>query len=152
MSTILFFFFFLMIRRPPRSTLFPYTTLFRSRPRRSCNPWRAGGGAHLRAAPGAGPASGARTAAAHAPPPQARAAGAVRARRGGGAALRPLLRRHGRGRVRGAGPRRPPRRRRGGGRPRLHGREGSHPRRWVAAAALRARGGAHAGGSGRLGG
>src|SRR3712207_8593481 len=31
------FFFFLMIRRPPRSTLFPYTTLFRSRP-----PERAG--------------------------------------------------------------------------------------------------------------
>src|SRR3712207_7444850 len=29
------FFFFLMIRRPPRSTLFPYTTLFRS--------WRDGG-------------------------------------------------------------------------------------------------------------
>src|SRR2546430_17698328 len=28
-----FFFFFLMIRRPPRSTLFPYTTLFRSCPR-----------------------------------------------------------------------------------------------------------------------
>src|SRR2546430_12601271 len=28
--TGLFFFFFLMIRRPPRSTLFPYTTLFRS--------------------------------------------------------------------------------------------------------------------------
>src|SRR5256885_8551836 len=27
-----FFFFFLMIRRPPRSTLFPYTTLFRSLP------------------------------------------------------------------------------------------------------------------------
>src|SRR2546429_5374157 len=27
----LHFFFFLMIRRPPRSTLFPYTTLFRSR-------------------------------------------------------------------------------------------------------------------------
>src|SRR2546426_7911784 len=26
------FFFFLMIRRPPRSTLFPYTTLFRSVP------------------------------------------------------------------------------------------------------------------------
>src|SRR6266498_5946015 len=26
-----FFFFFLMTRRPPRSTLFPYTTLFRSR-------------------------------------------------------------------------------------------------------------------------
>src|SRR3989442_4249012 len=29
------FFFFLMIRPPPRSTLFPYTTLFRSR-----SPWR----------------------------------------------------------------------------------------------------------------
>src|SRR5260221_6760662 len=28
--TKLLFFFFLMIRRPPRSTLFPYTTLFRS--------------------------------------------------------------------------------------------------------------------------
>src|SRR3712207_9131072 len=28
------FFFFLMIRRPPRSTLFPYTTLFRSQPSR----------------------------------------------------------------------------------------------------------------------
>src|SRR3989454_4354530 len=28
-----FVFFFLMIRRPPRSTLFPYTTLFRSRRR-----------------------------------------------------------------------------------------------------------------------
>src|ERR1019366_2711636 len=27
-----YIFFFLMIRRPPRSTLFPYTTLFRSRP------------------------------------------------------------------------------------------------------------------------
>src|SRR5258708_25820213 len=29
-SVSLFLFFFLMIRRPPRSTLFPYTTLFRS--------------------------------------------------------------------------------------------------------------------------
>src|SRR5437588_12705097 len=28
--TYFYFFFFLMIRRPPRSTLFPYTTLFRS--------------------------------------------------------------------------------------------------------------------------
>src|SRR5438445_13678031 len=27
---LFFYFFFLMIRRPPRSTLFPYTTLFRS--------------------------------------------------------------------------------------------------------------------------
>src|SRR5215813_14545350 len=38
-------FFFLMIRRPPRSTLFPYTTLFRS-PRRTAalagtRPWKA---------------------------------------------------------------------------------------------------------------
>src|SRR6266487_6582718 len=31
-----FIFFFLMIRRPPRSTLFPYTTLFRS----PCSGWR----------------------------------------------------------------------------------------------------------------
>src|SRR5688572_33115235 len=30
---LFFAFFFLMIRRPPRSTLFPYTTLFRSAPR-----------------------------------------------------------------------------------------------------------------------
>src|SRR5947208_9439821 len=32
----LFLFFFLMIRRPPRSTLFPYTTLFRSSKPVSC--------------------------------------------------------------------------------------------------------------------
>src|SRR5580698_10666211 len=31
-SYVFLFFFFLMIRRPPRSTLFPYTTLFRSPP------------------------------------------------------------------------------------------------------------------------
>src|SRR6266853_5364900 len=37
---LFFFFFFLIIRRPPRSTLFPYTTLFRSASR-SCNrSWR----------------------------------------------------------------------------------------------------------------
>src|SRR5258705_11442391 len=30
MSPLILIFFFLMIRRPPRSTLFPYTTLFRS--------------------------------------------------------------------------------------------------------------------------
>src|SRR3712207_8772585 len=35
-------FFFLMIRRPPRSTLFPYTTLFRSQPRQ-----RQGEGAQI---------------------------------------------------------------------------------------------------------
>src|SRR5260370_23570678 len=39
-------FFFLMIRRPPRSTLFPYTTLFRSQPRRR-RPGLAGRGPGL---------------------------------------------------------------------------------------------------------
>src|SRR5215204_7210296 len=43
-----FFFFFLMIRRPPRSTLFPYTTLFRSvRHQREpdfCRRWNHGAG------------------------------------------------------------------------------------------------------------
>src|SRR6476660_10072314 len=39
------FFFFLMIRRPPRSTLFPYTTLFRSgRPRRAAGAVSVDGG------------------------------------------------------------------------------------------------------------
>src|SRR3989442_5522589 len=37
MTTYLIF-FFLMIRRPPRSTLFPYTTLFRSRRNQDCRP------------------------------------------------------------------------------------------------------------------
>src|SRR5712671_8123014 len=32
LCSYIIFFFFLMIRRPPRSTLFPYTTLFRSLP------------------------------------------------------------------------------------------------------------------------
>src|SRR6266496_6736156 len=45
------FVFFLMIRRPPRSTLFPYTTLFRS------PPGQAGAGHHgIRAGAGLGPA------------------------------------------------------------------------------------------------
>src|SRR6266496_5135152 len=35
----LVFFFFLMIRRPPRSTLFPYTTLFRSAGHELLGPW-----------------------------------------------------------------------------------------------------------------
>src|SRR2546429_1574538 len=35
----IFFFFFLMIRRPPRSTLFPYTTLFRSHYNRDTTFW-----------------------------------------------------------------------------------------------------------------
>src|SRR6266571_520304 len=45
------FFFFLMIRRPPRSTLFPYTTLFRSRARGA--PLRAGGARRRRHRSGA---------------------------------------------------------------------------------------------------
>src|SRR2546427_11134975 len=44
---LFFFFFFLMIRRPPRSTLFPYTTLFRS--------WRARHGQGTLAEPGSWP-------------------------------------------------------------------------------------------------
>src|SRR6516225_10995517 len=40
---LFFFFFFLMIRRPPRSTLFPYTTLFRSRSRPPARSRRAHG-------------------------------------------------------------------------------------------------------------
>src|SRR5205809_7274051 len=39
-------FFFLMIRRPPRSTLFPYTTLFRSRGARGARHGRCGVGGH----------------------------------------------------------------------------------------------------------
>src|SRR2546422_9454730 len=46
-SSLSFFFFFLMIRRPPRSTLFPYTTLFRS--------LRAGASGRGVPYPGAGP-------------------------------------------------------------------------------------------------
>src|SRR5258708_19063342 len=42
MSDITVLFFFLMIRRPPRSTLFPYTTLFRSCPGR-CSHTHFGG-------------------------------------------------------------------------------------------------------------
>src|SRR2546427_6103491 len=53
---LLLSFFFLMIRRPPRSTLFPYTTLFRSvlggRPGDRPAARHAGGGARLRDQPG----------------------------------------------------------------------------------------------------
>src|SRR2546430_8122526 len=54
MLSIVFLFFFLMIRRPPRSTLFPYTTLFRS-PRTRAGlvwqrwPWRDHPAAHPQA-------------------------------------------------------------------------------------------------------
>src|SRR6266478_8946251 len=48
----LFFpFFFLMIRRPPRSTLFPYTTLFRSTSSRSASPERSSPGGNRCRAP-----------------------------------------------------------------------------------------------------
>src|SRR5260221_2452023 len=43
---MLSFFFFLMIRRPPRSTLFPYTTLFRSAAQRSTERVNEAGGVH----------------------------------------------------------------------------------------------------------
>src|SRR6266487_5948405 len=43
---LLFFFFFLMIRRPPRSTLFPYTTLFRSGSEESARRHPAGNRRH----------------------------------------------------------------------------------------------------------
>src|SRR3989454_12819866 len=51
-------FFFLMIRRPPRSTLFPYTTLFRSPSDRSPPARRECGGLllHSPTAPGTGSA------------------------------------------------------------------------------------------------
>src|SRR5256885_4698634 len=64
-SAFFLFFFFLMIRRPPRSTLFPYTTLFRSPStyhragrRAACARWQA---AHLgrgHGRPGLGPFAG----------------------------------------------------------------------------------------------
>src|SRR5690625_6190664 len=54
-----FIFFFLMIRPPPRSTLFPYTTLFRSHPlggdqdrRAPLRAQRRGGGVDARPGPG----------------------------------------------------------------------------------------------------
>src|SRR6266536_4087125 len=45
----LLLFFFLMIRRPPRSTLFPYTTLFRSNGAHVAHPRPGGARLHLRA-------------------------------------------------------------------------------------------------------
>src|SRR5215204_7094221 len=52
-SSIFFgvFFFFLMIRRPPRSTLFPYTTLFRSGRARAGRPVAPGAAHPPRPAP-----------------------------------------------------------------------------------------------------
>src|SRR2546429_10027217 len=53
LNYLYFCFFFLMIRRPPRSTLFPYTTLFRSRGRLEIPPQGGGQGAPARAGVGA---------------------------------------------------------------------------------------------------
>src|SRR2546427_13037485 len=53
-AIFVFFFFFLMIRRPPRSTLFPYTTLFRSLAARGAG---AGGGGEPRPRPQRGQAA-----------------------------------------------------------------------------------------------
>src|ERR687889_53962 len=90
-----FFFFFLMIRRPPRSTLFPYTTLFRS------------------------PVRGPATRGARAADPHAAAGAAVRGRGASGAGRAGCSPHHRRpvpggahartGRRPGAGPGRPPR-------------------------------------------
>src|SRR5256885_6421417 len=49
------FFFFLMIRRPPRSTLFPYTTLFRSDRGAPGRPVRAADSSRDQRFPGGGP-------------------------------------------------------------------------------------------------
>src|SRR5438093_1787060 len=43
-----FLIFFLMIRRPPRSTLFPYTTLFRSGGDKTARLWEAASGKEVR--------------------------------------------------------------------------------------------------------
>src|SRR3712207_6989019 len=72
-----FFVFFLMIRRPPRSTLFPYTTLFRSPRRSRCPP--GGGGPPAGGAPRPWPRCGRRpTAPGRAGRPRPRAARALR--------------------------------------------------------------------------
>src|SRR3712207_9325287 len=53
-SYLMFYIFFLMIRRPPRSTLFPYTTLFRSQARRAHAGRDAAAGAGRRSGAGGG--------------------------------------------------------------------------------------------------
>src|SRR5882762_10811995 len=77
------FFFFLMIRRPPRSTLFPYTTLFRSRRGRQPGAAPARRGARPRQRRGARPDRGRRD---PDPPP-----GAMSARRQQGVVLIVML-------------------------------------------------------------
>src|SRR6266511_1059562 len=73
-SSSILFFFFLMIRRPPRSTLFPYTTLFRSprppagRPLRQLDRGRGGGDRCWGRGRGSSPAGLGRRGAAREPP------------------------------------------------------------------------------------
>src|SRR6266540_868791 len=85
----IFFFFFLMIRRPPRSTLFPYTTLFRSRRDRSRG--SLGRARDRRRARARRRADAARNA--PAPPGASERAAAARASPRGDAAVRDRLRR-----------------------------------------------------------
>src|SRR6204780_5867161 len=59
------FFFFLMIRRPPRSTLFPYTTLFRS-PAAAASSW-CGNGTRRRISPATGDRKSTRLNSSHIP-------------------------------------------------------------------------------------
>src|SRR3712207_6876603 len=60
MVLIIYIFFFLMIRRPPRSTLFPYTTLFRSVAQQALEPGEGRGGEPVEAAHEASAARAAR--------------------------------------------------------------------------------------------
>src|SRR5215467_10799315 len=115
---LIFFFFFLMIRRPPRSTLFPYTTLFRSPGARPGPPRRQAvqpdahdrrGSEGVRPGPGAAPS---------------------RARRGGADHLAGPVPGH--PRLRGAGAVYGPAR---GGHPRRRLRPGLHPVRAAGGAA-----------------
>src|SRR3989442_11317124 len=57
-SLTFLFFFFLMIRRPPRSTLFPYTTLFRSHDDAHACPQSIQPFEHVRRISGTGDAEG----------------------------------------------------------------------------------------------
>src|SRR3989449_1756509 len=79
---LIYFFFFLMIRRPPRSTLFPYTTLFRSLERR-----------HLEAADGAAVLLGDRHVLGHVHEPAGEIPGVRRLERRVGEALARAVRR-----------------------------------------------------------
>src|SRR5215210_7706645 len=103
-------FFFLMIRRPPRSTLFPYTTLFRPTRRGGAAVQRPGqgpAGLRPRRPAGATPAGAVPRPARPGPPPGRPAPAPPGGRRGGvaqGRGARPGLARRGRGGGRRAAP------------------------------------------------